>query len=336
MRGKISLGRLSDLLDRDALAQLKTKKNLLAFSAGVDSTALFFLLEEAGIAFDIAIVDYNTRRQSKEEFTYAKQLAKHYHKTLYHDSIHLPASNFEHTARQHRYRFFEAIMIEKNYHNLITAHQLDDRLEWLLMQLSKGAGLVEMLGFDMIEKREAYQIIRPLLHTDKASLESYLRENNRSYFIDESNSDSRYKRNQIRHTFSKQFLEKYKSGILKSFHYLSQDKQSLFQHQVHYHDRELFILKRSQWELRSIDKVCKSLGYLLSSAQKEEIAKSSELVIGDKIAISFTKEQIFIAPYTKVVMNKQFKERCRTLKIPAKIRPYLLEANIDPNDLPLG
>ena len=55
---------------------INTKKNLLAFSAGVDSSALFFILLEKDIEFDIAIVDYNLRIQSKDEIQYAKQLAK--------------------------------------------------------------------------------------------------------------------------------------------------------------------------------------------------------------------------------------------------------------------
>ena len=58
-------------------------KNLLAFSAGVDSTALFFLLLEQNIPFDIAIVNYNVRVQSKEELAYAKELAIKYSKNIY-------------------------------------------------------------------------------------------------------------------------------------------------------------------------------------------------------------------------------------------------------------
>jgi len=46
---------------------IKTNKNLLAFSAGVDSSALFFILKQNNIDFDIAIVDYNLRAQSKDE-----------------------------------------------------------------------------------------------------------------------------------------------------------------------------------------------------------------------------------------------------------------------------
>ena len=49
------------------LSYLKGKKNLLAFSAGVDSSALFFLLLEHDIKFDIALVNYGTRETSDKE-----------------------------------------------------------------------------------------------------------------------------------------------------------------------------------------------------------------------------------------------------------------------------
>ncbi len=47
---------------KDNLLPLADSKNLLGFSSGVDSTALFFLLVECEIPFDIAIVHYQGER----------------------------------------------------------------------------------------------------------------------------------------------------------------------------------------------------------------------------------------------------------------------------------
>ena len=120
---------------------IKESKNLLAFSAGVDSCALFFLLQEQNIPFDIAIVDYNLREQSKEEINYAKQLAFKYNKQVFIKEVTLETSNFEKKARDIRYTFFEDLIHDYNYNTLIAAHQLNDKLEWFMMQLSKGSGL---------------------------------------------------------------------------------------------------------------------------------------------------------------------------------------------------
>jgi len=333
-QGKISLAPFSDLLSEKSLHALKGKKNLLAFSAGVDSSALFFLLLEAEIPFDMAIVDYGMRMQSKEEVAYARELADYHDKQLYHDSVSLSESNFEHEARTHRYTFFENIIQEHHYDNLITAHQLNDRLEWFLMQLSKGAGVVEMLGFDEIVQRKGYRLIRPLIQTDKASLLSYLNYHDKRYFIDESNSDHTYKRNHIRANYSDNFLKEYKEGIKNSFNYLQKDKEALFSHTILYHDKELRVLKKGADDIRSIDKVLKEMGYLLSASQKVEIIRQGESVIADKIVVALTDRLIFIAPFIKETMSKKFKERCRVLGIPAKIRPYLQAKEIDPTYLP--
>ena len=64
-------------------SRIKNSKNLLAFSGGVDSSALFFLLLNHKIDFDIAIVNYNTREQSKDEIAYALNLAKEYKKEIF-------------------------------------------------------------------------------------------------------------------------------------------------------------------------------------------------------------------------------------------------------------
>jgi len=95
------------LLEPSTLEILKNRKNLLAFSAGVDSTALYHLLKEKKIAFDIAIVNYKTRVQSEEEVEYALKLAHDDNKKCFSLETKLSGKNFEHDARSVRYKFFK-------------------------------------------------------------------------------------------------------------------------------------------------------------------------------------------------------------------------------------
>ncbi|MBN2782956.1 MAG: tRNA lysidine(34) synthetase TilS, partial [Campylobacterales bacterium] len=115
------------MLKQNLLPHLQDKKNLLAFSAGGDSTALFFLLLDANIDFDIAIVDYGVREQSKDEVAYAKELCIRYNKTCHHHEAKEIEKNFEASARAIRYDFFHKIIDEFGYKNLLTAHHLGDR-----------------------------------------------------------------------------------------------------------------------------------------------------------------------------------------------------------------
>jgi len=326
--------RPSPLLHEATLSSLHHTKNLVAFSGGGDSTALFFLLLEQNIPFDIAHVNYQTRAQSNAEEAYAAQLATTHHKQLFSITCKLENANFEHHARKQRYDFFETVIQEHGYDTLLTAHHLGDQLEWFLMQLSRGAGLVEMLGMQEMEEREHYTLIRPLLHVNKKSLQSYLEKRNITYFNDESNDSFKHVRNQFRHDYATPLIDVYEEGIAKSFAYLEEDRKRLLPHQTK-RIGDLFSLPRDRDDLiniRQIDKTLKLLGLLVSKAQRDEILKTKNCVVGGKIAVCFEEDKIFIAPYLKNAMEKDFKELCRKARIPSKIRPYLYTCGIDPNE----
>ncbi|RBQ32658.1 tRNA lysidine(34) synthetase TilS [Arcobacter sp. FW59] len=313
---------------------VEKSKNLLAFSAGIDSTALFFLLWEKNIPFDIAIVNYNIRKQSKDEILYAKELAKKYNKQIFIKDIQTKdLSNFEKIARDIRYNFFEEIIKENSYEILITAHQLNDKLEWFFMQLSKGAGLIELIGFNNVEHKENYKIYKPLLSISKYELEVFLQKNNIKYFIDNSNFDEKYKRNYFRHNFSDKFLDEFKQGVINSFKYLQNDLNSL---SININPikkiEELEIFENQNDDnlnIRIIDKSLKRRGIVLSFLQRKEILKQKEITISDKINISITKGFIYIAPKIDITMKKEFKEECRIKKIPKNIREYIFIKRIE-------
>lgn len=317
---------------------IKNQKNLLAFSAGVDSSALFFLLLEQDTPFDIAIVNYNVRNQSKEEISYAKELANKYKKEVFiFDTKIENNSNFEKQARDIRYSFFEEIIKEHNYQNLITAHQLNDKLEWFMMQLSKGAGLIELIGFNEFEQKDTYKIYKPLLNITKDELEIYLQKNKHKYFVDESNFDEKYKRNFFRHNFSNKFLEEFSNGVKKSFDYLQNDLNSMnIQYQAikKIDELEIFLNQNDDnLNIRTIDLSLKRRGILLSNAQRNEIIKQKELTISHKINISICKNHIWVAPINKSVMDKKFKDNCRINNIPRNIRAYISCKKIELKDL---
>jgi len=314
------------------ISHLHNQKNLLAFSAGVDSTALFFLLLEHHIPFDIAIVNYNVRDQAKEEVLYAQELALKYNKICFVREVEIDTSNFEQNARITRYEYFEELISNHSYDNLITAHQLNDKLEWFLMQLTKGAGLIELVGLTELVRNDNYNLVRPILDCSKESLENYLKTNNITYFIDESNFDEKYKRNYFRKRFSTQLLNEFEEGIKRSFSYLNKDINSLqiiSEPIVQIQELEVYELNNDDNKsIRIVDKSLKKRGYILSAAQRDEILRQREIII-DNFAISFTKKNIWISPKSDVIMDKIFKESCRVHKIPAKNRAYLKEKNIE-------
>ncbi len=305
---------------------IETSKNLLAFSAGVDSTALFFLLLEQEISFDIAIVNYNQRTQSQDEVIYATQLAHKYNKKCFIANYPTDMKFSEKNARDYRHNFFSEIIKEQCYESLITAHQLNDKLEWFLMQLTKGAGLTELIGMKELSYKNNYQVHKPLLNISKDELLEYLHDNNIKYFVDESNSDEKYRRNYFRHNFSDQLIQKYHRGISQSFKYLEEDNLSLLGNIEQSNIEELSIINfdsNINIALRAIDKELKKRGFVISHKTRDELKKDKATVISHKIAVAIADNIVYIAPYKIVDMSKIFKEKCRVKKIPKNIRGYL-------------
>lgn len=305
---------------------ITTTKNLLAFSGGVDSTALFFLLTEHNIPFDICIVNYHQREQSELEVVYAKEIASKYGKVCFVEDYSSDTFS-EKDARDFRYEVFSSIIKKYHYQSLITAHQLNDKFEWFLMQLSKGAGLMELIGVQKVEKRENFTLYRPLLDSTKEELLNYLESNSLHYFIDETNKDTKYKRNFFRKEFSDKFIHLYQEGLKKSFHYLEKDIQSLMKDFKKFDFEELTILKFGTFDenimIRTIDKELKKRGIVISQKTREQIVVQKSLVVSHTIAIEITENSVWIAPSIESTMDKKFKEKCRISKIPKYIRPYL-------------
>lgn len=317
-------------LCESSIAILKNKKNLLAFSAGVDSSALFFLLLDANIPFDVAHVNYQTRKNSDKEALYVKDLAKKYDKKAFVFTCKLEKANFEHNARTVRYEFFEEIIAQAGYENLILAHQFDDRFEWFMMQLCKGAGVSELSGFNMVENRDGYTLLRPLWRVRKKELKEYLDKHNLPYFEDESNLDKSYKRNYFRHDICTPLLEDYEKGIRKSLDFIAKDAKIL-QGEFLLHEKKLSVykLQNEQMNIRLIDKAIKKLGFVMSEESRKEALKENA-VISRSVAVGYNELYGFIAPYVKIVMPKEFKEACRLAKIPLHIRGYMYQEGIIP------
>lgn len=314
------------MLHQQTKELLIASKNLLAFSAGGDSTALFFLLLENEIPFDIAIVDYGVRAQSKAEVLHAQTLAQKYGKECFVKQAPKIEKNFEAQARAIRYGFFENLVEKHGYENLLTAHHLGDRFEWMLMQFCKGAGCVELAGMQEVEIQTNYTLVRPLLHLEKGELQAYLETRQIEYFEDESNSDQSYKRNYFRHNFAQPMLQKYKAGIKKSFEYLDKDIEYLLEDVALKSINQLtfFKTKNFRTNTKAIDRYLKSIGHMITANEKLLLLDGATLVVGRKYIVAQQERYVFIAPYIQAQkMQKTLKEKFRKLRIAKQLRGYL-------------
>lgn len=316
-------------LCNELLNSLKQSKNLLAFSYGSDSTALFHVLLEEKIEFDLAMVNYKMRPTSNLEEEKAKNLALKFNKQIFVKTAPLFKGNFEKNARDFRYEFFQELCVTKGYTGLILAHNFNDHFEWFLMQLSKGAGLFELLGMKTIEKKLGYVIFRPLLFVSKDEILAFLKEKSLFYFLDESNEDEKYFRNFIRKNFSSSFVSKFSKGLKRSFAYLQEDKNKLYSEAIQ-EFKGLLICSKNE---SLIAKAFKQKGLVLSACQRKEMLKG-DCVLSSKIGLVYKNEKAIVFVYEKCQkLPKNFKEECRKAKIPRLLRAYLFVNDIAPSQL---
>jgi tRNA(Ile)-lysidine synthase len=101
----------------------------------------------------------------------------------------------EETARRLRYAFLERERAKRGLQWIATAHNADDNVETVLLNMTRGAGLSGLCGIPY----QRGNIVRPLLHVSRDDIDKYLRERNIPNRNDESNMDTAYRRNYMRH-----------------------------------------------------------------------------------------------------------------------------------------
>lgn len=103
-------------------------------------------------------------------------------------------TGIEDAARSLRYRFLEQSAESIGAVKIATAHHRDDNAETVLLHLLRGTGLRGLCGIPPVRGR----IIRPLLETGRADIDSYIAAYRIPYVEDETNGDAAYTRNRVR------------------------------------------------------------------------------------------------------------------------------------------
>ncbi|SDQ64473.1 tRNA(Ile)-lysidine synthase [Paraburkholderia fungorum] len=107
----------------------------------------------------------------------------------------------EAAARDARYRALDAMSAARGIRTLWLAQHADDQAETVLLQLLRGAGLAGLAAMapEYVPAGSATTRVRPLLQVLRAQLEQYASARNLSWIDDDSNADTRYARNALRH-----------------------------------------------------------------------------------------------------------------------------------------
>ena len=172
---------------------------VIGVSAGPDSMCLLDILQKKTNKIVVCHINHNVREESKEEEIFLKKYCKD--KNLIFESMTIEKydeNNLENEARKKRYAFYEKILAKYNSEYLFLAHHGDDLIETVLMKIARGTNLEGYAGIKEINNFKNYKIIRPLLSYTKDEIMEYNKSHNIPYFIDNSNTNTKYTRNRYR------------------------------------------------------------------------------------------------------------------------------------------
>lgn len=171
------------------IGQLPREKFFVACSGGPDSMAVLSFLVNGKRRPTVAYFDHGT-----EHGKYAKEFVIDYCKYNNLEFFLGDIQSLEKPAGESKEEFWSK---ERNnwFHSLpgivVTAHNLDDAVEWWVFSSLHGIGKLIPYNND--------NVIRPFLITTKAELKDWLKNKDVPYIDDPSNSDVKYARNRIRH-----------------------------------------------------------------------------------------------------------------------------------------
>jgi len=181
-------------------------KILLAYSGGLDSSCLLYLLFKFRDMLDITTEAFylNHGIRESDELNAELEIVKN-NCAAYNTPLTIAAADIkkmardqklcvEDTARKVRYGLLSRAALESGCNKIATAHHLDDSAETVILKLIKGASPSALSGIAASYKN----IIRPLMFASRNEIEKYGAEIGLIYSTDSTNFDTKYERNFVR------------------------------------------------------------------------------------------------------------------------------------------
>ena len=124
----------------------------------------------------------------------------------------------EEAGRNVRYQFFEEIFQKENANKIAIAHNKNDKIETIIMNMLRGTGVSGIKGIEPIRENK---YIRPLIETERIDIERYCNDHNLEPRIDKTNFINDCTRNKIRNIVIPYIKKEFNPNIVNTIDRLS-------------------------------------------------------------------------------------------------------------------
>lgn len=203
-------------------------KIICGVSGGPDSICMLDILKDLKkeLNFEIIVchVNHLIREEAISDEEYVKKYCKENEIKCYIKRIDVKnyANNnkqgTEEAGRTVRYEFFEEILKKEKANKIAIAHNKNDKVETIIMNILRGSGVSGLKG---IEPERNNKYIRPLIETQRLEIEKYCEENSLNPRIDKTNFINDCTRNKIRNIVLPYIKEEFNPNIIKTICRLS-------------------------------------------------------------------------------------------------------------------
>jgi len=188
-----------------AIKQIPTaSRYLVAYSGGLDSHVLLHALAVIRGDLDADIhavhINHGLSRDAKAWSRHCEVVCHTLSVPCYTYEVNAdpePGESPEAVARRARYAALAEIVLQGDC--VLTAHHQDDQAETVLLQMLRGAGPRGLAAMPIYTKFSRGMLGRPLLGVSREALHGYALQEGLKWINDQSNFDTGYQRNYLRH-----------------------------------------------------------------------------------------------------------------------------------------
>ncbi len=202
---------------------------VIGVSGGPDSMCLLNLLncfkEKLDIKIYVSHVNHMIRKESDEETEYVLKFCEKIGIECFIKKVNIVELSkknkigTEEAGRKARYEFFEEVLTKTKSNKIATAHNLNDNVETVLMNIIRGTGTSGLKGIEPIRNGK---YIRPIIECERKDIEKHCEINNLEPRFDKTNNENIYTRNKIRNCLIPYLKEEFNPNIVSSINRLSQ------------------------------------------------------------------------------------------------------------------